>query len=271
MAPHVRVLNYEATELVDPYVRYLDYFEAYIYTPEEYRRDRNEFNWDSAAIEVSYKAAQRHFSAIARDQNEILTRRHDVAIFEGCVKQFLHLDTFKLSFHETQHEKYFWFANRVFIDWKDSFSLHLETMMKALRSAQVQGFSIQTIEVYGFYAGLGKNHTDLLALASECLMGISKIKLVDSFSLLHFLAGIHLESLQQIDLVNCGLIVSDLDKFIQRQKVSLKTVRLERVLVYGGAGPLSPHLRLLESALSQLSYSHRGLLSSREITMEILT
>jgi hypothetical protein len=138
---------------------------------------------------LSYASIHAYFSWIVDDQERILIDRKDVRIISESVPRLSGLRTIKLSFAETSQMKMLWFENRVFVDWKHSFPLHLETILRGMISGRLGGTVIDSLEIHGFYANLTKNSDVLVHLATDAFGSIRNIVLVDSFSLLSFLGN----------------------------------------------------------------------------------
>lgn len=113
--------------------------------------------------------------------------------------------------------------------------MHLETIFKILTTAHSEGIIIKFLEISGFHAGLGQDRENLKALAREGLFSVTKIRLVDSFSLLSFLARLDLPFLRELHLENCGVVGSDLTVFIDKHRGSLRRVALKRVYLRKGS------------------------------------
>lgn len=174
------------------------------------------------------------------------------------MKQLRFLTIVKLSFDESHHSRFLWFANRAFLDWNNSFPIHLETIFKILATAHSEGIIIKAVEISGFHAGLGQNRGNLSALAMEGLFSVTRIRLVDSFSLLSFLARLDLPFLGELDLENCGVVGSDLTAFVDKHRASLRQVAFKRVCLHKGSITSSSSLvslyKFFESSKGRESY-----------------
>lgn len=209
-----------------------------MYTPKEFAEDQREFNWDLQGQEISYSTIQDHFYRLSRDQCGILKNRSDIRMFSECVRQLHFLTTLKISFDTSHHNRFFWFANRAFLDRSCSFVVHFETFTRALMAAQSSGLSIKHVEVTGMNDGIYQHQKKLLELATEGLRGITMIRLVDSLGLLCLLARVALPRLQELDLRHCTLIGPEIDDFVHKQH-SLRTLRLLGVRCLGGLNTLT--------------------------------
>lgn len=144
------------------------------------------------------------------------------------------MNVLKLSFDETHHNRFFWFASRAFQDWNNSFPIHFQTIINLLVAARSEGITIECVEITGFHAGLSQSFVELSTLAMKAFSPIKKIRLEDSFSLMSFFAHLELPFLQQLDLKACSIAGSDLGVFVRKHHDSLRRVNLKGVYLHRG-------------------------------------
>lgn len=155
LSPYVRVLHYEASELVDPrtsfktdtfvpglistVIQHWDYFSTCVYTPQEYARDQKDFQWDLRGKEFSYAAMFRYFRKLAEEQSLLLKERRDIHVFSRSLRHLVKLRVIKLTFNAAKEDQLLWFAHRLFLDGDRSFSTHIETVFRGMTAACVMG------------------------------------------------------------------------------------------------------------------------------------
>ncbi|KAJ5084783.1 hypothetical protein NUU61_009362 [Penicillium alfredii] len=239
LASHVKMLHYSASELVDPLIQHWDYFTACIYTPQEYARDHKDFRWGLRGREFSYTAIHSYFSWLAKAQHTLLHGRNDIRIFCKSLSRLCGLKAVKLSFDALKEDQFLWFANRIYVDWKDSFPIHLETVLRSMVTARGQGILIEAMEIEGFYAKLVATDVNLMGTAADALTHVKALKLVDSFSLLDFMSDVAMPSLRRLDLANCWLVGPDLARFMECHASVLRQLHLRNICL--------PHEKLREA------------------------
>ncbi|KAJ5328739.1 hypothetical protein N7452_009129 [Penicillium brevicompactum] len=200
LAQCVRILHYEASELVDPLIQHWDYFSACIYTPQEYARDQEDFRWELRGKQFSYRAIFSYFRKLARAQSMVLKERMDIHIFTGSLRNLSNLNTVKLSFHGTKEDQLLWFSNRLFLGGENSLLVHLEAVFRGVAAAQDTGLTLKYLEIDGMHSKLTSKDSNILEVAKTALAKVESLTLIDSPGSLEFLSSVPLTSLRRLEL-----------------------------------------------------------------------
>ncbi|KAE8371408.1 hypothetical protein BDV26DRAFT_302788 [Aspergillus bertholletiae] len=227
VAHYVNVINYEASELIDPLIRSPIYFRRHIYTPEEYIRDENELCWSNRGNTITYDSIYSYFRLLSKEQQEILNKDRDIMSLQSCLPQFTRLTCFQVSFVDGVERPFQWFAGRVLVDWKSSFPDHFENVIRAICAAKQAGIHIRTFQVSSFYSRLPLVGSELTSLAATALSEVEELRLTDSPGLLDFLSIVALPSLQRLELEDCWLWLPELEEFLLAHTSTLQVLHLE--------------------------------------------
>jgi hypothetical protein len=133
----------------------------------------------------------------------------------------------KLSFIDGIKQPFTWFGGRVFIDWKDSFPIHLETVIHGMIAARRDGAVIRSFEVSGFDSRLAASENELSEIMGDALFNVEDLRLIDSPSLLDFMSNVPLNFVRRLELESCWLCVPDLEKFVISHAKSLQVLHLD--------------------------------------------
>lgn len=217
-------------------VLHWDYFSTCVYTQQEFSRDQKEFGWGLRQKDLSYPSIHAYFKSVIQDQEKILDGRKDMRVLSQCISRLAGLTKIKLFFKEPDRSQQLWFGNRVFLDWRDSFPIHLEAILACILSARSEGVGIHSLEIESFYATIHPSENAISQLAASALADIRYLVLKDSVSLLSFLATVPLPSLQRLQIVDSWVVGSDLEAFLRnhddvRSKVWFHNTRLGRECV----------------------------------------
>ena len=94
-------------------------------------------------------------------------------------------------------------------------------------AARKNGVAIRTFEVSGFYSQLTVDGNGLSGMMAEALHNVEDLRLIDSPSLLEFMATIFLGSVRRLELETCWLCVRDLEQFVITNAKTLQFLHLE--------------------------------------------
>lgn len=211
-------------------VRHWDHFTACIYTPQEYYRDQEVFEWGLRERSFSYRSIHSKFVDVIESQQEVLLKRDDIRVLCQCVQRLSRLVTIRLSFSEPDNSQLPWFSNRSFMDWDYSFAVHLEAILRAIQSAQLQGIRVSSLEIHEFYASI--TDSAFVELASCALADIKYICLENSVNLLNLLTQVPLPSLVQIEVGSCWIMDCELRTFQRKHDPDDRKLILRAVQLY---------------------------------------
>jgi hypothetical protein len=200
-----------ALQLTSIAIQHWEYFTSCIYTPQEYAKDQMDFQWDLRGKEFSYRELYLYFRKIARGQNGIIQQRDDIRIFSESLPRLPNLGEIKLSFNGAKEDQRLWFANRLFLEGRDSFPDHLEAVLKGIVAARHNGVFVESMQVDGMRIGTFLS-AELMEAGFACLR---ELTLVDSPDLIIALSSSVLPSLRRLELRNCWLPESVLLNFLK--------------------------------------------------------
>ncbi|KAL4888214.1 hypothetical protein BDV59DRAFT_196627 [Aspergillus ambiguus] len=226
---HVRVLCYEAPELIDPNVESFDYFCTSVYTPSEYIRDLRDLYWNPDKNRVSYQAVHSYFAGLACEQQELLANYEDLRALKESLPRLRRLGTIRINFVDSTTAPFRWFSNRVFVDWKDSFPLHLEAISEAMIAARNFGVSVHSFSISGFYSEIPASSVVVSEKVKRALRDLRHLHVIDSPSFLKFISAIRLPALHRLELERCCVQATDLERFICDHAHTLRFLHLEDV------------------------------------------
>ncbi|KAA8642361.1 uncharacterized protein ATNIH1004_011305 [Aspergillus tanneri] len=227
VAQHVRTVLYEVPERIDPLIENWDYFQSNIYTPSEYERDQREAFWTFGGQEVSYSTVFTYFSSQARDQRIVQQKAQDIEALITSIPRFPKLEAIYMRFTDGIQAPFRWFAGRVFLDNTHTLTDHLVKMAAAITVARLDGVSIRTFEVSGFYSRIDLADPLLLDLMRDALNDVHELRAINSPTMLEFLSLIPLPSLQRFELASCWLSIENLEDFVRKHAGSLRYLHLE--------------------------------------------
>lgn len=222
LAPYIKFLHYDASELVDPrmlfdwvfifpglyeyiVIQHWDYFSACVYTPQEYARDQADFRWDLRGKSFSYKSVFSYFGRLARIQDTLLKERKDIQVLSKSLPRLSSLTGISFTLKGAREDQLLWFANRIFLDSDTSFPLHVEALFKGMAAAYANGVVIRSIEIDGIQSLTTFTDSNLLKVTKSALICLEYFKLVNSPGLLDLFCAVPLPSLRHLELVNCWL------------------------------------------------------------------
>ncbi|KAL4802849.1 hypothetical protein BDV18DRAFT_163809 [Aspergillus unguis] len=231
LAIYIKVINYEASALVDPLTGNWDTFRACLYTPAEFARDRRNLYGLKKDSGLSYRSIFSYFRLRCEEQQEILRLDRDTRDLVISLPYFPNLHILQLSFVDGIEDRFQWLANRMLLDGHSLFPNHLERLLTAIAVARKRDVTVRTFEICGFYSRAATEDLFLQQLATEALQNVEEIRLVDSPALLPFLNRVWLPCLYQVELASCWLSVPALEEFIQNHGDSLRSLHLENTWI----------------------------------------
>ena len=200
------------------------YFRTCVYTPSEYIRDLRELPWITSGTRVSYHTIYSYFARLGREQQDILSENQDTKATQISISHFHSLQEIDIAFVDCTKRPFNWLAGRVFIDWRDSFPLHLETILEAMTTAQKRGIVFRSFKVSGLYSAI---ETTMHQKVEDALRDVEDIHIFDSPTLLDSMATISLPSLRRLELGTCWIWPADLERFVRSHADSLRSIHLE--------------------------------------------
>ena len=211
-----------ADQILD--VQSWDYFRTCVYTPSEYLQDLRELSWISSGKQISYHTIYSYFARVCREQQNIITKGKDRTATEKSISRFHRLQEVDIAFVNSTMKPFSWISGRVFVDWRDSFPLHLETILDAMMTGRRKGIVFRSFKVSGLYSAV---ETTMCHKVEDALHDVQDIHIHDSPALLEFMAIISLPSLRRLELGTCWIWPADLERFVCLHANSLQFVHLE--------------------------------------------
>ena len=117
-----------------------------------------------------------------------------------------------------------WLSARVFVDWRDSFPLHLKMVLDAMMTARRGGIIFQSFKVSGLYSTI---ETIMRQKVEGALRDVEDIHIFDCPTLLDFMTTISLPSIRRLELGTCWIRPADLESFVHSHANSLRFIHLE--------------------------------------------
>lgn len=140
----------------------------------------------------------------------LLKERSDIHIFSESLPHLSNLRAVKLSFTRAREEQSLWFANRLFLESKNSFLIHLKTVSRGIVVAHHNEIVVESIEIDGLHPKSAFIDANIPEIVKTAMIHIKDFKLVDSPSLLKLMSSIHLPSLRRLELASYWLVGLDL-------------------------------------------------------------
>lgn len=172
----------------------LDYFSSCIYTPQEYLRDLQEFDWGSRGKCISYSSIYSSFKELCQDQDKVLRSNRYFNILSVSLPRFYALKSVEISFSEYPKDQSLWFASRAFRDWNTSDFLHLDASLKAINIARTCGVHIEHIGVSGYYPCSPTLSVVNRSRSHVYWVRLLDIMLMDSVSLSEAMSEVHMST-----------------------------------------------------------------------------
>ena len=218
----MKLQNLSANHILD--MESWDYFRTCVYTPSEYIQDLRESSWTSNGKKISYHTIYWYFAHLCREQQNIITKCKDRTATQKSISRFHRLRELDITFVNSTMKPFSWLSGRMFVDWRDSFPLHLETILDAMVTGRRKGIVFQTFKVSGLYSAVD---TTMCHKVEDALHDVKDIHIYDSPTLLNFMAVISLPSLRRLELGTCWIWPADLERFVRLHANSLRFVHLE--------------------------------------------
>lgn len=190
----------------------------------EYIRDLRDMSWTKTGKRVSYKSIFFYFSRLCHEQQEILAEGDDESVTRRSLSRLRGLQQVELVFVDDTKKPFSWLAGRVFVDWRDSFPLHLETVLDAMVAARDGGVLLKSFKISGLYSEVA---TGMRQKVEHALGDVEDIHIFDSPALLDFMTTVSLPSLRRLELGACWIWPEDLEKFVRAHERSLRSLHLE--------------------------------------------
>ena len=201
-----------------------DYFRTCVYTPSEYVRDLRELPWTTSGKQISYHTIYSYFAHLCREQQNIITKGKDNAATQKSISRFQRLQEVDIAFVDSTTKPFSWLSGRIFVDWRVSFPLHLETILDAMMAARRKGIVFRSFKVSGLYSAI---ETTMCHKVEDALHDVEDIHIFDCPALLDFMTTISLPSLRRLELGTCWIWPADLERFVRSHAKSLRFVHME--------------------------------------------
>ncbi|CAG8902312.1 unnamed protein product [Penicillium egyptiacum] len=261
VSTYVKILCYEASELIDPNIQRLDYFKSCIYTSSEFVRDQNDSFWGRGGERVTYNSIYSYFNCLAKEQQRILDTREDLKAFRRSIPRFASLHSVHITYVAGVHKSYLWFAPRVFADWNYSFIIHLETIIDAMVVAKENDILVRCFQISGFYAHPRACVGSLRHKMADGLSNIETLCLDDSPNLIDFMSKVHLPVLRHFELGRCWVTYEDIQSVLNAH-LQVRSVQLSKIW-------LPERLRLELSSLGEIQGEYRDNRVEGNITINV--
>lgn len=206
-----------------------DSFRSCIYTPTEYARDRKDFCWTSGGREISYSKIYAYFSERSWEQQEIFRTDQDTIDMCASLPRFNNLRSIHLCFTDGIAPPFRWLSTRAVLDGQISFPSHLEKMATAMIVARENKVPIHAFRISGFYPRIASEEPLMWELMTEALANVEELQVIDSPTMVEYLAQIPLPRLRRFELASCWLSVTNLEAFVYAHADTLRFLHLDDI------------------------------------------